>query len=316
MSEPISVGLVGIGPWGRKLATAFSVLGFPITDYARNPKNPDINDLGRRWDDWRTMIANVKMVVCAATPAVTYDVYQECLSRRKPALLTKPLYVSELPDETMSAPIMIDYVRLWSANYQMLKKHTEKSKIANISVSFAGVGPVREFPGLYDYGPHVFAWVYDLLSSQSAYMNEFELANVEVASSAEDLLKRKIYVARGKIGDVEVSARFGNGLDVLSNRDRRLAVTFRDPTGWGDYQETPDIIKTEIDHRGSMNVLSIINEKTVVPKSPLCRMVQAFIDDAGFGNKSKPHASFRDIMLSTKIHRTLKKIMDASKETE
>lgn len=316
-ADPISVGLIGVGPWGRKLATAFAVNGFPITEYARNSRSPGVTGLGKRWMDWRDLINNSSMVICAATPAVTYEVYRECLSRHKPALLTKPLYVTDLPDETMSAPVMIDYVRLWSPNYEMLKKRAELSKVTSININFCGDGPVRDFPGLYDYGPHVFAWVFDLLSTQTSYASSFEMNRVEVDAQSDS--RKKIYIVSGYIDSVAVTARFGNGLSLKTTKDRQMLVRFKPSKDWkeaeppwGFYDETPDVIRTEVCGVDSnISMLSTINSQTPTATSPLGLMVQSFISCSGYGKKNRPRAEMRTLALSTKIHRTLKSIHEA-----
>lgn len=304
----MKIGIIGVGPWGLRLAEACETLGFPVTDYARKPGSPDQEGLGKRWNHWRDMMSKVDGIICAATPAVTYEVYRESIALKKAVLLTKPLYVNELPDETISAPILIDYVRLWSPCYEEIKRRVRGFKISSIKVSFCGDGPVRSFPGLYDYGPHAFAWIFDLLESQVPTGCKFEISSLQVVKQAHP--GKKLYIVQGSLGDVVISVTTGNGLvERGKNKSRNMTVHYAGQTPLSAlYTESADEIRAEFCGTGKDDVTKIPNDRKPGLMNPVSRMVKAFIDGSGFGLRSKPLIGLKTLSLSVKIHQTLKTI--------
>jgi hypothetical protein len=274
-------------------------------------------ELGRRYGDWRHLVAAVDAIVCAATPAVTYEVLGECLGRNKPALLTKPLYLEALPDKTMVAPVMVDYVRLFSPHYRKVRAAASNRVIKSIDVVFCGDGPVRGFPGLFDYGPHVFAWIFDLACRQKGFygMDSVKLTNVEVMQGLTE--QKKNYLVTGKAGAINFNVRFGNGAILDSEKTRRLMVRFEtDPKVecFALYEEYMGIIRSQVVGLGQ-DELRVEARKTISgPSSPLTVMCQHFLDIAGFGGVTKPRVEMQSMTLSVLAHQTLKQIARAEKD--
>lgn len=297
-------GLIGVGPWGRKLATGLELCKLKISDYSRSERGGDVPYFGKRWRDWRELISNVDMVICAASPFVTYEVMHECIELRKPALLTKPLYAQMLPDQTMSAPVVIDYYRLWSREYQTLKKLISKRRIGSIDVNFCTDGPVRNFPCLFDKGSDVFPLLYDLVGR---YDYQFDVKDVDVATMSDK--RRKIYSVNGFLGHVRVNVRFGNAQLNSFDKKHRLLVKFEgNDEDYGLYEESSDSVRAETITAGKMELFSGMSNMTLGIGSPLVNMIQNFIDNSGFGKTKKPVADFRTFILSTNSMKALMKI--------
>jgi predicted dehydrogenase len=314
----LRTGLIGVGPWGQKLADAFKACGHPITDYSRNPKSPDTLELGRRWNDWRHLVASVDVIVSAATPAVTYDVLGECLQRNKPALLTKPLYLNAMPEQTLVAPIMVDYVRLFSPYYRQIKRAASTRVIKSIDAVFCGDGPVRGFPGLYDYGPHVFAWIFDLAMHQRNFpYQQIELTRVEVMTGTS--AAKKNYLITGKLGSISLNLRFGNGAILEAEKMKRLIVRFeKSPLVecYGMFEESQGILRANFMGLGKDEMRVEALKPAIGPDSPLTNMVQHFLDIAGHGGVVKPRLEAQTLLISMLAHNTLKQIAKAENDND
>lgn len=123
---------------------------------------------------WREMVASpeVDAVVAVATPEVTTAVVEACAGTgrgpRKRCLATKPLLCSDMPGRGYSAIdayVHVDLWRLYSPAWQAMRAELQGKRIESVEVVCVGDGPVREFSGILDYGPHALAFVGDLLGT-------------------------------------------------------------------------------------------------------------------------------------------------------
>jgi hypothetical protein len=110
---------------------------------------------------WRDQLADksIDAIVAVATPDVTTEVALACAAAGKPVMATKPLFDHPA---TIRAPFYVDFWRLWSKVHERVKNQ-EFGYTRNWRYSMAGSGPLRQFPGLFDYGPHVIAAILDAI---------------------------------------------------------------------------------------------------------------------------------------------------------
>jgi Predicted dehydrogenases and related proteins len=169
----LRLGFVGVGRWARKLAESFRACGAEIVAHDRRggtifddgcppclggqPHLPDwMHDceksgFGRRVP-WRDQLADksIDAIVAVAPPEVTTQVALACAEAGKAVMATKPLFDHPA---TIRAPFYVDFWRLW-ANAHLETKDQRRYDLF-------GSGPLRAFPGAFDYGPHVMAAILD-----------------------------------------------------------------------------------------------------------------------------------------------------------
>lgn len=252
--EPkIRVGLVGVGRWGKTLGHAFMRCGADVVAYDR--RTDDLAEGFGRRQPWRTMLPEsikeilevdrsggdplprkteelVDVIVSAADPSTTAEVAEAALDSWTPAFITKPLLKDPRTASNdgfnifdgQAAPYMVDFWRLWSPSWRMLKTSIENEPPEKVVINLYGDGPVRSYSGAHDYGPHVFAFLQNLFQEWRV-----ETYQVSTASDARCLVSMQ---GRGSIkkggAETQFVSSFGNGGNGVS--DRRVAVTFADKT--------------------------------------------------------------------------------------
>jgi hypothetical protein len=179
-----------------------------------------------RYMPWRDQLAdkNIDAIVAVAPPEVTTEVALACAEAGKAVMATKPLFDHPA---TIRAPFYVDFWRLWSEAQWKVK--AMPSLYLRRGVTLVGCGPIRAFPGAFDYGPHVMAAALDAgvpLGGALAHIGKDE-ALADANNGGET------FVLNVKSENYEtIPLRFGNG----------CAESIR--TIWGD-AETPLAIGDE-----------------------------------------------------------------------
>jgi len=201
----MKIGFVGVGRWAQKLATAFRECGAEIVAYDRKLR-PDgfcnfckgkmrtyigaecpachkssvamgRTDFGE-FKTWEAQLLDpsIDAIIAVATPEVTTEVALACAAAGKPVMATKPLF--DHP-ETIRAPFYADFWRLWSLDYQAARDvfrravmRDDQDDSRRFSINLFGSGPFRDFPGAFDYGPHVVAMFMDLIGPDGMALNK------------------------------------------------------------------------------------------------------------------------------------------------
>jgi len=198
----MKIGLVGTGPWGRKLADKFRSVGLEISVYSRKGGD-SVEGLGVRvnWEDMLFGKNKVEAIVVAAPPEVSLKIAIHAVNAGVPILATKPLMLDR--QLSLRAPFFVDYVGLWSPKWKAFK---DRAALEPVTVEFYGKGPVRDFPGLLDYGSHALALVRDLLGRYQA----LSITNVRT--------ERGLVYVEGDINGVSVDILTGNGAEFSRRR--------------------------------------------------------------------------------------------------
>ena len=210
----IRLGFCGVGRWARKLAESFRACGAEIVAYDRREQSyPKPENWPHPWPGntlegfgrlmpWRDQLADksIDAIVAVAPPEITTEVALACAAAGKAVMATKPLF--DHP-ERITAPFYVDFWRLWSHIHQWAK--TDES----VSLVLKGSGPVRDFPGMFDYGPHVVAAVLDIADGRSVRLVDSNRMHAETG---------EVYAAQWMIagetpGGTLIDAEFGNGSD-------------------------------------------------------------------------------------------------------
>ncbi len=105
---------------------------------------------------WRAQLADksIDAIIAVATPEVTTEVALACAAAGRAVCASKPLF--DHP-ETIRAPFYVDFWRLDAPDYRVFFEQLWKHPDRLVRIALHGNGPVRSFPGVFDYGPHVLA---------------------------------------------------------------------------------------------------------------------------------------------------------------
>lgn len=251
------LGFVGVGKWAQRLADSFGKVGGETVAHDRKTvpehaaHHPELFFVGcpgccvRKFPTppfgvyrpWREQVddKSIDAIIAVATPEVTTEVALACAAAGKPVMATKPLF--DHPEQ-IRAPFYVDFWRLWSRGWQHMKgpPHPHHS---SWSFRMLGNGPIREFPGLFDYGPHLMAFLGDLYGIRSNGGRGFEIKYAHEAACDQGEL-----FSFG--GDEGWSASSGNGKD-LGKHSRSIThhgfTRERDQELCASLEETSEFIR-------------------------------------------------------------------------
>lgn len=181
------LGFVGCGRWSSKLAEQFRACGAEVVAYDRKtppgrslewfrngmpiPDPYELKGFGSH-KPWREQLEDPRIdaIVAAADPETTTAVALACIASAKPCMATKPLMLTEMPG--IRSVFYVDLFRLWGDRWKRAKetlqlRSTFEGPQFKVEIGFWGNGPMRSFPGSFDYGPHALAFAMDALGDVS-----------------------------------------------------------------------------------------------------------------------------------------------------
>lgn len=146
--------LIGNGKWGQKYVSTISNI-------------PNISlDIANRFN-WKDKISEHPDGVLICTPPQSHiEIADYSMSRQIPTMIEKPLSLSLEDAEQLKkydVPILINHIHLFSDTYQNIKKIVKNKEITLIWSLGLGDNPPRNYSALWDYGPHDFSLILDLL---------------------------------------------------------------------------------------------------------------------------------------------------------
>ncbi len=180
MSEPLKVGLIGVGRWGKVYINTLLSLpeSFRLTSIATS--NSDNQSLipypVNVHKDWIGCIEEEPDLVIVATPPSTHaEILKVCIDTDVPVIVEKPLCMNveeaeELLDaaDENNAQILVNHLHLFNPWYQSLKqKLTQQAQLPQWIVSEGmSLGPFREHsPSLWDWAAHDVSLILDLMQA-------------------------------------------------------------------------------------------------------------------------------------------------------
>lgn len=155
----IKFAVIGVGPWGAKVATAIRALGFEC-DNGVSGRN-GISDY-----NYNSVIKWADIVFIATHPVCCVEMARHALSNGKLTIVEKPVgfdarEVKDLLDLSRAnkVPFIVDYVHLFSPSLMRLKQ----DDLIHLKITMGGNGPERDYSPLWDYGSHAVAIALELI---------------------------------------------------------------------------------------------------------------------------------------------------------
>lgn len=284
-SSPLRLALVGVGPWGTLLAQKFTQAGAEIVHHVRQ-NGPDVEHWGSRVPLDALWEANdLSGVLLATPPHLTLPLAHKAATAGLAVLACKPLWLEE--PLVLRAPFFVDYVRLWSPAYALLKTKVHGHRIRRIDAVFVGKGPYRNFSCLDDYGSHLLALTHDLLGHESMP------THVVASAGPQDDAGGTVHHVRGVFNnEVPFALKTGNGAP-----DKHMRFTV----------EVDDVGSLQYEEKGGKVSLTLDGDTLLAQAhDPLMSMTTTFIEQCRQGVFN---TQFVD--LSVAVDRSLKTIHQA-----
>ena len=176
--DPVSIAVVGAGPWGQRLAATIDRLpetalnGIVSTALASGRRSTDL--AAPAWPSVEAMLdaATPDAVALAVPPTALPDLAPIFLQKGVPVLAEKPLTLSAggasdlvAQAQACSTLLMVDFVYLFHPGFRALRRHCDRQPgPRKIRGTGGNAGPVRAaMPAFRDYGPHDIAMALTLL---------------------------------------------------------------------------------------------------------------------------------------------------------
>ena len=231
--NPVNLGLIGAGRWGRVYIDTLRRLdSIRLARLAsRNPESRAlVEDDCTVGKSWKSLIkaGDLDGVIVATPPALHAEMARAAIRAGLPVLVEKPLTADlkqarallALADKH-DALVMVDHVHLYHPAYRELKrKSLILGDIHGIRSAGGNRGPFRDDTDvLWDWGPHDVAMCLDLARCPVAEV------------TAERVRRRKTKQGRGEI--LALTLTFEDGLralieigNIMQHKTRFLAVQF------------------------------------------------------------------------------------------
>lgn len=177
----LSIALIGFGKWGPNYIRAVEDTNLGFVSTVVNSKSilrrqnahfpftaVDKSELTR---DVQTIVYNliansIDAVIVATQPPITEQYAAEIVKHNIPIMCEKPysldlqhvLAMREALNKTRDRQIfLVNHLHLFSNAFSEIKKIYKSDKILEFDSNIGGIGPYREYPPLWDYGPHVLS---------------------------------------------------------------------------------------------------------------------------------------------------------------
>lgn len=265
--QPIQLGLVGAGAWGRHfIETVGGLDDVRLRRLASH--NPASRDLIERYctlhESWAEMIeaGGLDGVIIATPPATHAKIAAAALDRDLAVLIEKPLTLdlaeaTALRDRarTAGAVALVDHIDLWNPAWQALKKRrAELGRIRTMAGTWASWGPFRpDTAGRWDYGAHALAVCIDLADAEP---NHVEARHLSRASGGE-----LVEAVLGWDDGLTATLRFGN-----ASRSKARDLTVQGSAGALRYDDLAA-------HKAWLNGAAV----SYPPARPLAAVVARFV---------------------------------------
>ena len=214
--------LVGGGRWAGFIFDESQKVGaINITAVATNNKSfggpkapiPIYNSIDQAFKQ-----QNFDALICACSPKKQEQIIFNPEFASIPAILEKPL-IMPLPSEKTHSlrnrllsirnrPYLVNHFHLFHQGYLDYRNSLKQLEINELRITEGGNGPIRDFPTLFDWGPHAAGIAIDLLGS------DWEINAVEREEKPKDILYRyKVRMKfRNSLGrNTSAALHFGNG---------------------------------------------------------------------------------------------------------
>jgi predicted dehydrogenase len=285
----IRLGLIGAGPWGRKvIATIRRLDGMELVRVASsNPETAGLVGSGCTVvPDWRDLVAaDLDGVIVTTPPALHAEMTKAAVATGKAVFVEKPLTQNPVEArgllafaEEKQGFVLVDHIHLFSPAYRQLKTAlAAQGAIKGIRSIGANKGPFRKDASpLWDYGPHDLSMCLDLLGEMPDTVAAERTDGRETAQGHGETIAIRLGFPSGVIADVKLS-------NIMSNKRRSFAVTAEHAIIVYD-DVSPEKLKLDRPHDEPRAACDITGRFRIDPTPPLNVALREFAEGIRSGS--------------------------------
>jgi len=219
VDQPLRMGLIGVGPWGRNyIRTIAGLAELKLARVAsRNAQTQVLVPRGCAIStDWREVAraADIDGIIVATPPSTHAEITLAAIEAGRPVLVEKPLTLGVASAESIVAAaaarpvlVMVNHVHLFHPAYRALKRAVAAhGPVRAIHARAGDRGPYRrDVPMLWDWGPHDVAMCIDLLGAQPEAVDAERLECRPVAGGMAECLRLSLRFAGGVTAQIQLS---------------------------------------------------------------------------------------------------------------
>ncbi len=275
MGNPVRLGLIGAGSWGRNYIKTIKGVENAILTWlvSQNPKSRLLVDPSCTiLSDWRTLLnkKDIDGVIIATSALLHAEIAIAALSSGISVMVEKPLALSldeaihiEKAVQKSGLLVLVDHTYLFHPAFEMLKqKAKDFGKITFVETAGWNWGPFREgISPLWDWGPHDVAMCLDLFGVFPERIEAREVESKDFPQGKGQIVNMRLEFPQGVIANITV----GN---MYSPKMRHFVVGFGENVLIFD-----DLSEKQLVLRNRNEEISI----EVSPKPPLTQAVETFV---------------------------------------
>lgn len=178
----LRLGLVGFGKWGRNYVPAAFAAGNALVTSVLLPEGSPTAELARGSGLFVTShldALDVDAVIVAAHPSEAPDFCERFIQRGIPVMVEKPAgldlvaaqRILDAANGVCVATVLIAHQHLFATAYEYIRAQTQTENLTRLATRAGGNGPHRDYPALWDYGPHDVAMIFGLTGSDPIRIN-------------------------------------------------------------------------------------------------------------------------------------------------
>jgi len=222
--EDITVGVVGVGGWGKHLLRNFANLpgcrvkiACDASDRTRKSIESQYPDIAVTADfDAIVSDPEVQAVVIATPPVTHYELASKAIEAGKDVLVEKP-FVLDVEDgkrlvklaESRDRVLMVGHIMVYHSAVEKVKEIVDSGELGDVYYLYAArlnLGKVREIENaLWSFAPHDISIALYLLEQEPVTVTAVGMAYLQKKIGIEDVSFMTMSFANGQMANVHVS---------------------------------------------------------------------------------------------------------------
>lgn len=198
----LSLGLVGLGPWGRNYVR--TIEGLPRARLTATATR-----------DWRDLIGGEPLdgIIVSTPPATHGDIAIAAIEAGIPVMIEKPLALSlAVSREILECAkrhrgrVLVDHIHLFHPAWRELKRRAATlGPVRSLRGNYGDHGPFRnDTPALWDWGPHPVALCLDLMGARPTEVAARRLRSAQTAEGLGEQFMLSLSFDGGAAASVEI----------------------------------------------------------------------------------------------------------------
>lgn len=198
----LSLGLVGLGPWGRNYIRTIEAL-------------PRARLTATATRDWRDLIGGEPLdgLIVSTPPATHGDIAIAAIEAGIPVMIEKPLALSLAESREIlecakrhRGRVLVDHIHLFHPAWRELKRRAATlGPVRTLRGNYGEHGPFRtDTPALWDWGPHPVALCLDIMGAKPTEVEARRLRSAQTTEGFGEQFVLSLIFDGGAAAAVEI----------------------------------------------------------------------------------------------------------------